>query len=266
MLAWVAKPTRQPARSPPARGDDEHRVVEVADERVEGRAGHAFHARITRRSRSKPSVETVAVPSVSLPPPSGPRPIQRRAELAQEVRVGEDQRVAVGRQRALDHAVGAGGELLERLAAGAVVAPHVPARALDADLFRGPPLVVAVVALLEVGVGLGAVAEAGELGGARGRAASASRARARTRARRASARPRAPAPRPRAAAAGRWCRCAGRSGSTRSRRGGRGRPRGSQLRPVAAHVGVASSRRASGCAGARRARGGRGSRGSRSGR
>ena len=82
--------------------------------------------------------------------------------------MGEDQRVAVGRQRALDHAVGAGGELLERLAAGAVVAPHVPARALDADLLRGPPLVDAVVALPQVGVGLGAVAEAGQLGGAAG--------------------------------------------------------------------------------------------------
>src|SRR3954470_2448312 len=62
-----------------AGGDDEHRVVEIADERVEGRVGHAFHARTTRRSRSQPSVETVAVPSLSFPPPSGPSPIQRPA-------------------------------------------------------------------------------------------------------------------------------------------------------------------------------------------
>ena len=70
--------------------------------------------------------------------------------------MGEQQRVAVGGERALDHAVGAGGELLERLAVRDVVAPDVPARALDADVLRGAALVVAVLALAQVVVGLGA--------------------------------------------------------------------------------------------------------------
>ena len=105
------------------------------------------------------------MPSTSLPPPSGARPIQRAPERAQEVRVGEHECVAVGGERALDDAVGAGGERLERLAAREVVAPHVPARALDADLLRGQALVVAVAALAQVVVELDAVAEARQLGG-----------------------------------------------------------------------------------------------------
>ena len=248
-----------------ARRDDEHRVVEVADERVEGRAGHAFHARITRRSRSKPSVESDAVPSLSLPPPSGPRPIQRPAELAQQVRVGEEQRVAVGRQRALDHAVGARGELLERLAAGAVVAPHVPARALDADLLRGPPLVVAVVALAQVGVGLGAVAEAGELGGAAGalhRRAEHERELAPGEPRRDLARLRLALGQQRQVGGAGVLAGAAPLGLAVADED----DLGSQLRPVAAHVGVGPVAVRLACAGARRARGGRGSRGSRRGR
>ena len=82
--------------------------------------------------------------------------------------MGEDQHVAVGGERAFDHAIGARGERVERLAAGDVVAPHVPAWALDADLLRLPPLVLAVVALAQIVVELGAVAEAGELRGATG--------------------------------------------------------------------------------------------------
>ena len=77
----------------------------------------------------------------------------------------ERERVALRRQRALDHAVGARAERRERLAAGEVVAPDVPARALAPDLLGGEPFVLAVVALAQVVVGLGAVAVAGQLGG-----------------------------------------------------------------------------------------------------
>src|SRR4051794_1444588 len=79
-----------------------------------------------------------------------PQPDPAPGELPEEVGVGEEQRVAARGQRALDHPVRTGGELLERLPAGAGVAPHVPARPLDADLLRGAALVLAVVALAEV--------------------------------------------------------------------------------------------------------------------
>ena len=98
----------------------------------------------------------------------GPEPDPARAELPQQVRVGEHERVAVGGQRALDDAIGARGELVERLALGEVVAPDVPAGVLDADLLGRAALVDAVVALAEVLVDLGAVAEAGQLGGPAG--------------------------------------------------------------------------------------------------
>ena len=122
-----------------AHGDDEHRVVEIADERVERRLGHAFqrpqHAALALEAerRHRRGAEHELAAAVGREPDPAP------AELAQEVRVGEHERVAVGGQRALDHAVGAVGELLERLAARAVVAPHVPARALDADVLGRAP-------------------------------------------------------------------------------------------------------------------------------
>ena len=117
-----------------------------------------FQAPITRRSRSKPRTETAAVSSAKLAAVLSREVDPAGGEHAQDVAVGEDGDVAVGGQRAGDHAVGPLARLRHGLAAGRAVGPQRPARALGADLRRRPALVVAVVDLGQVGLDLGRVA------------------------------------------------------------------------------------------------------------
>ena len=121
--------------------------------------------------------------------------------------MGEQQRVAVRRQRALDHAVGARADLLQRLAAGDARRATRPSRGALADLLGGEALVVAVVALAQVLVDLGAVAEPGQLGGLAGALQRAREHERELAAGEALAQPaRGGLARPRSAA-GRCCRC-----------------------------------------------------------
>src|SRR5215218_7604430 len=90
--------------------------------------------------------------------PAGP-------EGAEDVAVGEEDRVASGLERVGDGSVASGADLSRGLALRDAVAPEVPARALLADLVGGQTFVGPVVVLAQVGFRLGAVAEAGELGG-----------------------------------------------------------------------------------------------------
>ena len=85
-----------------------------------------------------------------------------RRQGAQDVPVGDDRDVALGRAQAGDGAVTARGDVVGALAARRSVAPQVPVRALGADLRRGQALVLAVVPLQEVVVE-GRRLEAGEL-------------------------------------------------------------------------------------------------------
>src|SRR5947209_1231427 len=76
---------------------------------------------------------------------------------------GEHQQVAVGLPQPRHDAVGAGGDLRDRLAAGAAGAEELPAGPVLTDLLRRAPLAVAVVPLDEVGIDAGGAAEAGQL-------------------------------------------------------------------------------------------------------
>src|SRR5215218_10354706 len=87
------------------------------------------------------------------------------ADHAQEVPMREQRDVAARGERTLDHPVGAGAGVLERLAARRPVAPDVPAGPLLPDLERGPPLVLAVAELAQVLQDLGALSEARQLAG-----------------------------------------------------------------------------------------------------
>src|SRR5258708_2592945 len=67
-----------------------------------------------------------------------------------------------------DKAVGAGGDVGDRLAHRAAVAEEIPARPLHPDLGGPPPLVRSVVPLGQVGDDPGARREAGQLAGSAG--------------------------------------------------------------------------------------------------
>src|SRR5262249_46566139 len=95
------------------------------------------------------------------PPALGRRAKPGRAEEAEEVAVRDPARVPARRRGAFDHAPGASGRVLERLAAGRS-RPHRPSRPLVPDVRRGASLVVAVVPLREIVVDLGAVAVPGQ--------------------------------------------------------------------------------------------------------
>ena len=163
---------RKPARSPDGPGArrqlairrrrHDHHPVALGGEQtaVDRQVDGARAARARSRARTAPRC-----PSTSLPPPSGPIPIQRAPSVRSRCEWANSERVALGRQRALDHAVGARADRRQRLAAREAVAPDVPARDGLADLLGGEPLVLAVLALAQVVVGLGAVAVAGQLGG-----------------------------------------------------------------------------------------------------
>ena len=77
-------------------------------------------------------------------------PIQPRTEDAEEVPVREERDDASGRDRALEHTVGARRHLVGGLPARSSVAKDRPSRDLSADLIGGAPLVLAVVPLGEV--------------------------------------------------------------------------------------------------------------------
>ncbi len=156
-----------------------------------------------------------------------PRPRARlhrdpaRREHAQHVTVGERERVAAGGPQTGKRTIGARPHVGGLLPAGAAVAPQVPVRVALADLGRRQPLVVAVVPLPQVLAELGLRRRTRPARRSPARAAAGCAARARTSGPRAAT----PGPWPARArlrsAADRCGWCAGRPGSTRSRRGGR---------------------------------------------
>ena len=95
----------------------------------------------------------------------GGRPSQRAASTRRKCALEKSSTSPVDGAHARDHAIRARADLLRRLAARTAVAEELPVRALRVDLGRGAPLVVAVVPLDEVGVDVGAVAEARQLAG-----------------------------------------------------------------------------------------------------
>ena len=134
--------------------------------------------------------------------------------------VGERERVAAGAAHPLDHPVRPRAHLVGLLAIRAPVAPQVPIGSRLADLRRGQALVVAVVPFAQVLARSrpgrrSRPARTSRAPGAAGCVSTSEKSHPREHRRRAPRRARARS----RSAAGRCGWCAGRSGSTRSRRG-----------------------------------------------
>jgi len=89
-------------------------------------------------------------------------------EHPQEMPVGEHRHRALPLPQPGQHAVGALGNLLHRLALRAAVLKHIPTRARGVNLGARPAFIIAVIPFMEIRVHLRHTAEAGQFAGAPG--------------------------------------------------------------------------------------------------
>src|SRR5215218_2142173 len=144
-----------PARSPASCNCDLHRVSFVAHHRVDTRRRLGSVARVVPEPDHAPLALVAEVAQRGGAERERGRGLRRESEPAgaddpEDVAVAEQHDVAAGALRAGDDAVGAGGRLGQRLAAGSAVRPQVPAWTLLADAGRREALVVAVAELVQV--------------------------------------------------------------------------------------------------------------------